>query len=143
VDIFFDNTAGGRGIKTLTVRSAWSKSGVGDNVFDMPTYVSRVKIIGTYTGYSSNFIVYVGGRLLVNALLGTGWGTTRFEGTYLTSGGVVQITNSSGVSWSFTEVPPTTAMTGTARKTPNFAGQSVSGNREYEIYKREAEGRRR
>ena len=104
VDIIFDNTAGGRGIKTLTVRGIWSKSGKGDMVFDMPTYVSRVRIIGTYTGWGSNFIVWVGGDLLVNVILGTGWGTTRYDGTLLTTGGVVSITNSSGVSWSFTEV---------------------------------------
>ncbi|MCG2814490.1 MAG: Ig-like domain-containing protein, partial [Candidatus Aminicenantes bacterium] len=93
-----------RGTKKLTVRSLWSRSGVGDMVFDMPTYVSRVRVVGTYTGYSSNFIVHVGGRLLVNELLGTGWGTTRYDGTLLTTGGVVEIKYSSGVLWSFTQV---------------------------------------
>jgi len=104
--IFFDQTGNGRGTKKLRVipKAVWTVSGQGDMVFDMPTYVSRVRIIGTYTGYSSNFIVYVGGHLLVNELLGTGWGTTRYDGTLLTTGGVVSITNSSGVSWSFTEV---------------------------------------
>jgi len=104
VNIYFDETGNGQGAKRLTVRTIWSRSGQGDMVFDMPTYVSRVRIIGTYTGYSSNFIVYVGGHLLVNELLGTGWGTTRYDGTLLTTGGVVEITYSSGVSWSFTEV---------------------------------------
>ena len=89
---------------TTTVRPIWSKTGQGDNVFDMPTYVSRVRIIGTYTGSSSNFIVKVGGKLLVNELLGTYWGQTRYDGTLLTTGGVAEITNSSGVSWSFEEV---------------------------------------
>jgi hypothetical protein len=41
---------------------------------------------------------------VVNELLGTGWGRVDFDGTYLTSGGVVQITDSSGVAWSFTQV---------------------------------------
>jgi hypothetical protein len=104
VNIYFDQTGGGRGGKKLTVRTIWSRSGQGDMVFDMPTYVSRVRIIGIYTGYSSNFIVYVGGHLLVNELLGTGWGTTSYDGTLLTTGGVVEIKYSSGVSWSFTEV---------------------------------------
>jgi hypothetical protein len=143
VDIIFNNTAGGRGIKTLTVRSAWSRSGQGASVFDMPTYVSRVKITGTYTGSGENFVVYIAGRLVVNEILGTSWGQTHFEGTYLTSGGVVEVKYSNGLSWSFTEVPATTAITSTARKIPNFTSQSVSGNREYEIYKRESEGRRR
>jgi hypothetical protein len=89
---------------TLLPAALWSRNGSGDTVFDMPTYISRVRIIGTYTGYTSNFIVWVGNDLLVNELLGTGWGVTRYEGVLLTRGGVVQVKNSSGVSWSFTEV---------------------------------------
>lgn len=130
-----------QGTKRLTVRKVWSNSGVGDMVFDMPTYVSRVRITGTYTGSSSNFVVYVGGHLLVNELLGTYWGQTNFSGTYVTTGGTVEIIYSSGVAWTFTEVPVTTAITNTARKIPNFTSQST-GNREYEIYKRVAERRR-
>jgi hypothetical protein len=104
--IFFDQTGNGRGTKKLRVipKAVWTVSGQGDMVFDMPTYVSRVRIIGTYTGYSSNFIVHVGGQYLVNELLGTAWGTTRYDGTLLTIGGLVEIVHSSGVSWSFTEV---------------------------------------
>ena len=75
----------------------------GDTVCDMSSDVVPAHIVGTYTGYSSNFIVRIGGRLIVNELLGTGWGTTRYEGTLLTGGGVVEITNSSGVSWSVEE----------------------------------------
>ena len=82
----------------------WAKTGTGDTVFDMPTYLSRVKITGDYTKNSSNFIVYVAGRLIVNELLGTGWGATHFEGTYLMSGGIVEVKLSSGVAWSFAEV---------------------------------------
>jgi len=136
VNIIFNNTAGGQGSKGLTVRNTWSMSGAGDNVFDMPTYVQRVKITATYTHYSSNFIVYIAGKLIVNELLGTGWDQTHFEGTYVTSGGTVEIKYSSGVAWTFTEVPVTTATTNTIRKIPNFTSQFVSGNREYEIYKR-------
>ena len=132
------NISAVRGTKLITVRSIWSKSGVGDSVFDMPTYVSRVRVIGTYTGYSSNFIVDVAGRLFVNELLGTGWGTTTYDGTLLTSGGVVEITHSSGVSWSFTQVLPTTALTNSTRKITNIPSKSDPRYREYEIYKREA-----
>ena len=78
--------------------------GSGNQVFDMPTYVSRVHITGTYTGYASNFIVRIGGHLVVNDLLGTGFGPTVSDGTYLTTGGVVEITNSQGVAWAFTEI---------------------------------------
>jgi len=73
----------------------------------MPTAVSRVKITADYQGRSSNFIVEIGGRLVVNELIGDAWPNGRhFEGTYVTSGGVVAITHSSGVAWTFTEVRP-------------------------------------
>ena len=51
---------------------------------------------------SSNWIVKIGGKLIVNELIGTGWGQTHIEGTYTTTGGVVEITNSTGVAGSFT-----------------------------------------
>lgn len=79
-------------------------TGTGDTVFTMPTSVARVRITADYTRNSSNFIVKIGGRLVVNELIGTGWGTTHFEGTYAVTGGQTEITNSSGVTWSFTEV---------------------------------------
>lgn len=129
------------GSKKLTVKKLWSRSGVGNNVFDMPKSVSRVRVIGTYTGYSSNFIVYVDGWLLVNELLGVGWGTTRYAGTHLTTGGVVEIQYSSGVSWSFTQVLTTTAPTmNTTRKITNIPSQSDPRYHTYEIYKRVAKG---
>ena len=81
----------------------WTVTGISNTVFDMPTYVSRVRVIGTYTGYSSNFIVKVNGRLLVNELLGTSWPQTRYDGVALTTGGVTEITSSTGVSWTFTQ----------------------------------------
>lgn len=85
----------------------FTRSGTGDTVIDgMPSYVTRVRVIGTYTRNSSNFVVRVNGRLLVNELLGTGWGTTRYDGTLLlpAGAGTIEITISSGVVWSITEV---------------------------------------
>lgn len=83
----------------------WRQDGTGDSVFDMPAFVAKVKVIGTYNGCSSNFIVRVSGRLLVNELVGTCWSQTRYEGTLLSGGGgQVTVTNSSGVVWSFEEV---------------------------------------
>jgi hypothetical protein len=141
VEIIFDNTAGGQGSKTLTVRNIWTKSGKGNTVFDMPTYVERVRIIGTYTGYSSNFIVWVGGDLVVNELLGTGWGQTRYEGVHLVAGGVVEIEYSSGVKWSFEEVDPQNTMMNFSR--PIIWRESIpNGEREFEIYKRTSEWKR-
>ena len=102
-----DHTSGGNTtpISGRGQRDLFRRSGTGDSVFDMPADVARVRIIGTYSGGSSNFIVRIGGRLIVNELLGTFWGQTRYDGTLLTGGGgVVAITNSSGVNWSFEEV---------------------------------------
>jgi hypothetical protein len=91
---------------TIRVSAPWTKTGSGNSVFDMPTYVSRVRITGTYTGYGSNFIVRIAGRTVVNEILGqTSIGIgPQYDGTHLTNGGTVEITNSSGVAWSFTQV---------------------------------------
>lgn len=88
----------------LVVIPPFFLSGSGDNVFNLPSSIVRVKITADYTGFASNFIVQIGNSLLVNELMGTGFNETHFEGTYLNPGGAVQITHSSGVSWSFTEV---------------------------------------
>lgn len=93
------------GAGTLDGIAVFSKSGTGDTVFDIPSYVTRVRITGRYTANSSNFILRISGRLIVNELLGTAWGQTLYDGTLLTGGGtVVEITNSSGVQWTLTEV---------------------------------------
>jgi hypothetical protein len=82
----------------------FSRSGTGNTVFDMPTSVSRVRIVGVLTGGLSNFIVRIGGRLVVNEIIGNRSGySQRTDGVYLTSGGVVEITNSTGVEWTFTQ----------------------------------------
>ncbi len=92
---------------STTPRPLWSNNGTGDMVFDMPRDVARVRVTGTYTGYTSNFVVWIDKprTLLVNELLGTGWGKTVYDGTLLTGGGgTVSIESSSGVVWTFTEV---------------------------------------
>jgi len=138
-NIYFDTTQGGiRGHKTLKVRSLWSKSGKGDNVFDMPTYVKRVRVNATYTGYAANFIVHINGSYWINELMGTAFDQTRFNGTYLTDGGTVEILSSSGVSWSFTQVLTGTAMANTTRKILNIPSKFDPCYRKYEIYLREA-----
>jgi carboxypeptidase family protein len=107
---FFDTSAGVTlsDNQTLSAQMAptplFTASGSGDNVFSIPTSVRTVRITGDYPGRTSNFIVKIGGSLVVNELVGTDWGQPHFAGTYLTTGGTVQITNSSGVTWSFTEV---------------------------------------
>jgi len=88
----------------LTPTPLFSRSGSGDTVFDMPTTVGRIKITADYRSNSSNFIVHIAGRGVVNELLGTAWNQTHFEGTYVTTGGVVEILFSSGVAWTFAEI---------------------------------------
>ena len=85
----------------------FTESGSGNTVFDMPTTVARVHIIGDYTGAYANFMVRIGGGSpVVNVILGTSEyaNSTHYDATALTTGGVVSITDSDGVSWSFTEV---------------------------------------
>lgn len=74
-------------------------------MFSIPSSVEQVKITADYSEDSSNFIVE-GAGLFVNELVGTFWDQPHFSGTYLTTGGQVQITNSSGVAWTFTQVCP-------------------------------------
>lgn len=90
---------------TLQPGALWTVSGTGNNVFDKPLHVTRVRITGAFSGHSSNFIVRCGGSLLVNELLGTGWGPTTYSGVHATPNCTqIQITNSTQVSWTFTEV---------------------------------------
>ena len=82
----------------------WTFSGSGNSVFDMPTYVSRVRIFGHWSGRgTSNFIVHVGGRGVVNEILRD---HNPYEGIHLvTGGGVVEVVNSGEIdNWTFTEV---------------------------------------
>jgi hypothetical protein len=80
----------------------WTMSGKGNTVFDMPTYITRVRIQGTWDRTSnSNFIVSIGGRNVLNEILRD---SITYDGISLTTGGVVSITSSGQISWTFTEV---------------------------------------
>lgn len=91
-----------------TSPTPWTFSGSGNNVFAKPSSVRRVQITGTFTGSSSNFIVWCGSNLLVNVILGTAPGFasgTRYEGTHAAENCTeMRIENSNGVAWTFTEV---------------------------------------
>lgn len=82
------------------------QSGVGNNAFNLPAQVRRLRIQGRYSGFSSNFIVWCGSQLVVNELLGTGWGPTTYDGTHQlqTAGCLLEFRSSTGVSWTLTEV---------------------------------------
>jgi hypothetical protein len=95
---------------TVSVPPPWSQSGVGDNVFTMPTYVTRARVDATYTGFCQNFIVRISTQVtsLINVIIGTcSSADTRspFTGTYaINNGGTVTITSSTGVNWTFTQL---------------------------------------
>jgi hypothetical protein len=80
----------------------WTRAGQGNTVFDMPVWVRRVRIQGTWnrTG-NSNFIVRVGGSLVLNEILRD---SITYDGIHLVSGGVVEIVSSNNIAWAFTEV---------------------------------------
>ena len=89
-----------------TPAALWSHSGSGNSVFDIPSHITRVHIRGTWSGSgTSNFIVRIDTRVVVNAIL-RGLTNRTYEGTHLISGGgVVEISSSANISsWTFTEV---------------------------------------
>jgi hypothetical protein len=110
---YIDQVAGASPLQTtanftMVTVVPWSASGSGDNVVGWPAYITRIRITGSFSGSSSNFIVDCTkpsfGPLFVNELLGTSWGPTSYAGTFNTQGCTeVQIEHSSGVSWSITE----------------------------------------
>jgi hypothetical protein len=97
---------GGSSSPSAPSRPAFTRSGTGNAAFDMPTDVARIRVTGTYTGHSSNFIIWVNNQLIVNELLGTGWPSTSYSGTHQlpAGGGVTRVENSTGVAWTITEV---------------------------------------
>jgi hypothetical protein len=105
-----DQTSGGAAINIsgtgINNTPLFTKSGTGANVFDMPTSVTRVRIFGDYGGSCENFIIKIATRLVVNEILGSCSVASgrHFDGTFLTTGGVVEVTNSTGISWTFVEV---------------------------------------
>lgn len=91
---------------TIRTLSPFSRIGTGNNVFDKPSYVSRVSITGRFTGSSQNFVVWCGTSLLVNEILGTFAGhSTTYSGVHSTpSCTEVRVEISNGVSWTLTEL---------------------------------------
>jgi ribosomal protein S28E/S33 len=92
---------------TIRTTAPWTKVGSGDDIWSKPSWVTRVRVHGSYTGYSSNFIMWCGTQLVVNELLGAGWSSTTYDGTLQLDtrcGADMRSEKSSGVSWSVTEV---------------------------------------
>jgi Abnormal spindle-like microcephaly-assoc'd, ASPM-SPD-2-Hydin len=92
---------GQRDIRDIPFRHRGSGSGE----FFMPLDVQRVRIIATYTGASANFKVHIGWDEYVNERLGTTWNQTQYDRTLRTyGGGLISISTSDGVAWSFEEI---------------------------------------
>jgi hypothetical protein len=71
--------------------TAWIKTGIGSERFEMPTTVRRVRIRAEFPTLTANFIVVINGRVLVNALLGTSRNSTTYDAVHETSGGTVEV----------------------------------------------------
>jgi len=85
---------------------SWAARGTGSDVFEMPSWVTRVRITGELagTGPCENFVVRVASRPVVSATLGTcAAGIRRYQGVHLLTGGgtVETIAPSTAVFWSF------------------------------------------
>ncbi len=111
LNVVGDQTAGGAAINVsgtgVNPNPIFVQSGVGDNVFNLPSYVTRLRVDATYGGSCQNFIVHIGTSGLINVIIGTcsvADSKSPFSGTYVVTGGQVSITNSTGVAWTFTEV---------------------------------------
>jgi len=90
---------------TPTPIPIFTVSGRGDNVFTVPSHVTRIQVHGVWDGTStSNFIVRYRGSSIVNAILRDAPNRT-FDGTYaITGGGLMEIISSGQITWTFTEV---------------------------------------
>jgi hypothetical protein len=96
----------------------FSTSGAGDGSFDLPAWVDKVRIVGTFTGSSTPLTVWVGNQnvacgvvidgscnLLLDITLGTAVGRTTSDNTKLIGGSSVTktITLTTGAAWTITE----------------------------------------
>jgi hypothetical protein len=93
---------------TLDGVPIFSQSGTGDNVFTIPSYVTRLSVVGNYNGWCQNFIAHANGSSLINVIIGTcSVADTRspFRGTYTVPAAArIDIVSSTGVGWTFAEV---------------------------------------
>ena len=85
--------------------ASWTARGSGSDVFNMPSWVARVRITGELLeGACQSFVVRVAGRSVLNTNLGTcAAGIRRYQGVHLVTGGgtVEVVTANTAVSWSF------------------------------------------
>jgi hypothetical protein len=83
----------------------FSRQGDGAAVFELPQRTARYEIRATYSGTAQSFAVRVGGRLVVNAIVGSSATPPAFDGIYSLAPGQVEVLAEPGVLWSFAERP--------------------------------------
>jgi hypothetical protein len=90
----------------LLPAALFQKVGVGNQVFDIPSFITRARIMADYGGSCQNFILRINGRSLANEILGNCSIASgrHYDATVLTGGGTGDTVSSEGVLWSFTEV---------------------------------------
>lgn len=92
-------TFSGRGLRGGPI---WTASGKGNQVFDMPAGITRLRVQGTWDRRSnSNFIMFVGGTLELNEILRE---TINYDGTHQVSGTRIEIVDSANIAWTITEI---------------------------------------
>jgi hypothetical protein len=85
----------------------WTQSGTGDTVFRYADDCGARADPSHADHQLQNFVVLIGGASTVNVVLGTcdAADAPSLDGTYLTTGGgVVSVTISTGIPWTFTEI---------------------------------------
>jgi hypothetical protein len=81
------------------------RTGAGDSVFDLPARVKRVHIQASTNADRATFMVRINGQLAASQVIGNLQVSNSYDATLsLAGGGTVEIFNSSGVTWTFTEI---------------------------------------
>lgn len=95
-------------ISATGVGPIFTRTGTGNQVFDMPSSVSRVHVTARITNNSNcqNFIMRRNSLSFVNVILGTCSvaDSQTYDGTHQVSGGVIDTVSSEGVTWTVTEL---------------------------------------
>ena len=101
-----DEALGGSGAGTASPAPAFTRSGTGPGFFTLPASVAAVRVQTNAPTSAEHFTVYVGGRLVVNEVLGVPE-LPAFSGSFLVAGGAqVEIRDGAAVQWAITAIDP-------------------------------------
>ena len=92
---------------TTPVPAGWSASGRGPNFFTKPIGAVRVRIRSSFSGNAGNFVVWCRApesNLIVNELIGSGFGNTGTDGIYRMANCTdVEVDTEQGAQWWFSQ----------------------------------------